>query len=443
MMDRRELIAGTSAALGLAALPRLAQAATSRFPAGFLWGASTAGHQIEGNNTHSDYWVLEHVEPRAFATPSGDAANSLHLWSADLDLARDLGLNCYRFSLEWSRIEPEEGHFSNAMLDYYARIIDGCVERGLLPVVTFNHFTAPRWFTMAGNWANPASPDMFARYCERTARRLAGKIGYAVTLNEPNLPAFLHWVNLPAPIIAVRRANREAAARSLGVERFDAGFSLDREAYAPMVANLQRAHRMGRAAIKSVRPGLPVGMALAVADEQAVVANSHSRVKRAEVYEPWFEAGQDDDYVGVQNYTRIRMDQNGVMRPPEGAPMSSAHLEIYPPSLANAVRQVYTAVGKKILITEHGVASPDDRVRVELIKAALPSLAEVISGGVPVLGYIHWSLIDNYEWYSGFGQQLGLAQVDPVTFARTPKLSGLLLGQIARANALPARISPL
>ena len=439
MIMRRDMlkVGATVLATGVAG-PALAAkpAESASFPAGFLWGAATAGHQIEGSNTQSDYWALENVEPRAFAHPSGDAVNSFQLWPADLDLARDFGLNCYRFSLEWCRIEPEEGYFSVAMLDHYARIIDGCVARGLLPVVTFNHFTAPRWFTMAGNWANPAAPDKFACYCERAALHLAGQIGYAVTLNEPNLPAFLQWAGVPDTVRAACRANREAAARAFGVKRFDAGFMLDREAYAPMVANLQRAHRLGREANKAVRPDLPVGMALAVADEQSVVANSHSQLKRAEVYEPWFEAGQDDDYIGVQNYTRMRMDGGGLMRPPEGAPMSSAHLEIYPPSLANSVRQVHAAVGKKILITEHGVASPDDRVRVNFIKSALPLLAEAISGGVPVLGYIHWSLLDNHEWYSGFNQQLGLTTVDRTTFARMPKPSGLLLRQIARANGL-------
>jgi beta-glucosidase len=146
MIDRRTLIA---ASVALAASP-WANAASKRFdpafPKGFLWGAATSGHQIEGNNVNADVWVVENVKPTIYAERSADAANSFELWSQDLDLVKQIGLNTYRFSLEWSRIEPEEGMFSIAALDHYKSIIDGCRERGMTPVVTFNHYTTPRWF---------------------------------------------------------------------------------------------------------------------------------------------------------------------------------------------------------------------------------------------------------------------------------------------------------
>jgi beta-glucosidase len=125
------------------------------FPQGFLWGAATAGHQVEGNNTNSDVWLEEHVQPTVYAEPSADSANSFELWNTDLDLVKGLGLNTYRFSLEWARIEPEPDLFSIAMLDHYKAMIAGCHARGLTPVVTFNHFTTPRWFASRGGWSHP------------------------------------------------------------------------------------------------------------------------------------------------------------------------------------------------------------------------------------------------------------------------------------------------
>jgi beta-glucosidase len=162
-----------------------------RFPNGFLWGAATAAYQTEGNNISSDIWPLEHAQPTTYKEPSGDAANSFFMWATDMDIVKALGLTSYRFSLEWGRIEPVEGQFSIAMLDHYKAMIAGCRARGLTPIVTFNHFTAPIWFAAKGGWMSDDAPAVFARYCDRAARHLGEQIGYALTLNEPNLSGML------------------------------------------------------------------------------------------------------------------------------------------------------------------------------------------------------------------------------------------------------------
>src|SRR5580698_10401712 len=186
---RREVLRGSAATLvaigaasacfGAGGAAYAAAAARKNFPKGFIWGAATAGHQVEGNDTNSDTWFLEQLQPTLFPEPAGDANNSLELWQDDLDIVRSLNLNAFRFSLEWSRIEPDPGQFSIAMLDHYLRIIDGCRARGLQPLVTFNHFSAPRWFAARGGWVNPESPALFERFCERAAQHLARPIGYA------------------------------------------------------------------------------------------------------------------------------------------------------------------------------------------------------------------------------------------------------------------------
>jgi beta-glucosidase len=435
-IDRRNFIAASTA---LAVAPLFAKSATSTpsraFPKGFLWGVATAGHQIEGNNINSDCWVMENVQPTVFAEPSRDAANSFALWRTDLDLAKNLGLNSYRFSLEWSRIEPEQGLFSAAMLDHYKAIIAGCRARGLVPMVTFNHYTSPRWFAAAGGWTNPESPTWFARYCERATRHLGAQIGYATTLNEPNIMNILRVV-LPPQIFDAQRAMLLAAARATASQKFVGGNAVNPEDIDAVTANLVAGHRAGRAAIKMIRPDLPVGVSLAMFDDQAVGTNSMRDAMRVKLYQPWLDAVRGDDFLGVQNYERQIWGGEGKLPAPAGVDVNYMGSEVYPPSLAGAVRYAYQATGVPIIVSEHGVGTTDDKIRARLIPAALAELKKAMDEGVPVKGYYHWSLIDNFEWIFGYKVKFGLHSVDPVTFVRTAKHSAAVYGAIARRDAL-------
>ncbi len=431
-LNRRTLLA-TGAAL--TAAPALARAKTNSFPKGFLWGTATAGHQVEGNNINSDCWVMENVKPTLFAEPSHDADNSLALWPTDMDLVKNLGLNTYRFSLEWARIEPEEGQFSVAMLNHYKAMIEGCRARGLTPMVTFNHFTAPRWFAASGGWTNAKSPAFFARYCDRAIRHLGAGIGYATTLNEPNIMQILRVV-LPPQIVEVQRAMLDAAAKATGSTKFVGGNAVNPEDIDATTRNLVAAHKAGRAAIKAVRPDLPVGVSLSMFDDQAVGTNSVRDAMRATLYQPWLEAVKGDDFLGVQNYERQVWGDKGRIPPPPGTDVNYMGAEVYAPSLAGAVRYAYAATGVPIIVTEHGVGTDKDSVRARLIPAALAELKKVMDDGVPVMGYVHWSLVDNFEWIFGFKVHFGMHSVDPVTFARTAKPSAKVFGAIARRNAL-------
>ena len=403
------------------------------FPKGFHWGAATAGHQVEGNNTNADIWLLEHVKPTIFAESSGDACDSFHRWAEDLDIVRDLGLNTYRFSIEWARIEPAEGEFSLAMLDYYKRIIAGCRERGLMPVVTFNHFSAPRWFAAQGGWEVPTATDHFARYCEVAAKHLSADMGYALTLNEPNLLRLLKWLPLPFPpgFVQTQEDMLMAAAQACGSGLFSASNAGHADA---MLDNLIAGHKAGYAAIKQVRPDLPVGVSLAISDDQAVGANSKRDAKRADVYGAWMEAAKTGDFIGVQNYSRQLLDETGIVPPPEGAERNQTGEEIYPASLEGAIRYAYAATGLPIMVTENGLGTTDDTQRVAYIPQAIAGVGRAMADGIPVLGYIHWSLLDNFEWIFGYGPRMGLVAVDRTTQQRTPKPSAQTLGAIARAN---------
>lgn len=439
-IDRRGVIAGVGAATAAAMMdsPLLAQRRRDEltFPKGFLWGASTAAHQVEGNNLNADLWVIENLPGTMFADRSGDATNSFELWPTDLDLVKGMGLNSYRFSLEWARIEPDKGQFSTAMLDHYKAMIDGCRARGLRPLVTFNHFTTPRWFAAQGGWQSPDAPDLFARFCDRAARHLAAGIGHAMTLNEPNLAGFIGEI-LPPELRAGDARMQMAAAKLLGVQAFRPGVILHVDDPKRYRANQMKGHALGVAAIKAARSDLPVGVTLAMIDDQAVGPGSMRDRVRERYYGEWLRlAARTCDFVGVQNYERKRWNSSGALPPPEGARRNADGAEVWAGSLAGAVRYAWETTKLPIIVTEHGVNTGDDALRAWLIPAALTELKREMDAGVPVQGYFHWSLLDNFEWGFGYHPRFGLHAVDRNTFKRTAKPSAAVLARIARANRL-------
>ncbi|WP_433788540.1 glycoside hydrolase family 1 protein [Actinoplanes sp. CA-252034] len=390
----------------------------------FLWGVSGSGHQTEGDNTDSDTWYLENVSPTVFAEPSGKACDGYARCLQDVDLAAGLGLDAYRFSVEWARVEPAPGVFSAAELDHYEAVVDHCLSLGLAPVVTFNHFTSPHWFAARGGWLNPEAPALFARYCDRVAARFADRIAVAVTLNEPNLARLLTWLDLPPVVRDLERATLEAASRAAGVPRYRAANVMLPEEMDAMADGMTAGHRAARAAIKAHRPDLPVGFSLAIIDDLVQGADASVRDrKRSEVYERWLDLAREDDFVGVQNYERLTYDASGVVPPPAGASRNQMGSAVEPLSLAGAVRYAYATTGRPVLVTEHGMATPDDTVRAAFLAPALEGLHEAMADGIPVLGYLHWTLLDNFEWIFGFAFHYGLHEVDRTTFERTPKPS--------------------
>jgi beta-glucosidase len=397
-----------------------------------------SGHQTEGGNTHSDTWFLEHVRPTVFREPSGQACNSYQLWREDVDLVARLGLDAYRFSVEWARVEPAEGEFSAEALAHYRAIVNRCLAAGIAPVVTYNHFTAPHWFARRGGWLDPAAPAAFARYCGLVTEHLGDGVAFAVTLNEPDLPRLLSWLPIPEAVRELERATLAAASEAAGVPRYRAANLVLPEEMDAIAEGMAAGHRAARDAIKARRPGLPVGLSLAIVDDQVVGGDPSVRDrKRAEVYGRWLELAREDDFVGVQNYERARYDGRGPVLPaPEAALNQLGSSDIYPLSLAGAVRYAHEAAGVPVLVTEHGLGHADDARRAALIEPALAGLLDAIEDGVPVLGYLHWSLLDNYEWVFGFDVRFGLHEVDRETFARTPKPSAAVYSAIARARAV-------
>ena len=388
------------------------------FPPGFLWGTATAAHQTEGGNWNSDWWEFEHREGTPCVEPSGDCVDHLWRYPDDIRMLRDLGLSSYRFSIEWARIEPEDGEFSKASLDHYRRMVACCRENDLLPVVTFHHFTTPRWLAADGSWENPSIVDKFARYCERAAAHLGDMIGVACTVNEPNIVSLMGYL--------------------MGM--FPPG-KADMGSYEAVNENLKAAHRRGYDAIKAGPGDFPVGQCVAMGDWWAPEGMEAALDSVRYTHEgQHLEASRGDDFVGVQAYSRTRLGPDGMptMAPEEGVEVLDMGYEYWPQALEAAIRHAATVAQVPIIVTENGIGTTDDEQRIRYTTAALQGLARCLDDGIDVRGYYYWSLLDNFEWALGYRPQFGLIAVDRETQQRTPKPSARWLGEIARANRLDA-----
>jgi len=433
-ISRRGLVLG-AAALSAASQATATPAKQPRALAkDFLWGTAISAHQSEGNNTNSDSWLRENIKPTLYKDRSGDACDSYHRYAEDIAIAAQLGFNCYRLGIEWARIEPSEGHFSNAELDHYADVLETCRKHGLKPVVTFNHFTTPLWFAERGCFEAADSPDLFARFCGKSAEHLGDLMHMATTFNEANIGLLLPFFPFYDKFREAAKATTDAAAKATGSPKFSSLALADPAITTPL---LQEAHRKGYAAIKTARPDLPVGLSLTTQDIQSVGAPSLVETYRQKLYGDWLDiARAHADFVGIQTYTRFLVDEKGLVPPPKDAELTAAGYEFYPPALANTIRWAHTMIGKPIYVTESGIGTDDDTRRIAFLDQALAGVRDCIDEGIPVRSYLYWSLLDNFEWTSGYDKHFGLVSVDLKTFRRTPKPSALHLGAIARANRI-------
>jgi len=439
-LSRRQVVTGTAGLLAAGAMPTMgpamgAAAAPRRAPKGFLWGTAISAHQSEGGNTNSDSWYLETHSPTAFKDPSGDACDSYHRYEEDLDIAASLGLNCYRFGIEWARIEPAEGMFSEAALDHYVRVLEACHARKLLPIVTYNHFTVPLWFAMRGGFEVPDGADLFARFCGRATEKLGPLIGMASTFNEANI-VLLRKV-LPRFASAAAAANARAmvvaAARNTSSPQFSSMLFGDPDKISVVMLD---AHAKAYAAIKAGPGDFPVGVTLSMQEIQGVGPDNLAAQAEQTIYGGWIEAARNSDFVGVQTYSRLRIDSKGLMKPEPGVPLTDMGYENYPSAIGATLRYAARHIDKPIYLTETGIGTTDDTIRVKFIDATMAEVAKCIAEGIAVKGYLYWSLLDNFEWTSGYAKQFGLVTVDRKTFRRTLKPSARYLGARAKANLL-------
>lgn len=420
-------------------------------PKGFLIGAATAAHQVEGNNIHSDYWAQEHMEYTSFNEPSGAACDHYNRYEEDIRLMAEAGLNAYRFSIEWARIEPQPGVFDENEIAHYRKVLECCRANGVEPIVTMHHFTSPRWLIEQGGWEAEATVERFARYCRYVVEQLGDLFTYACTINEANMG--LQIAAITKRYMQMMKAQSAEGKVQVGInlgdtlkERMKKQAAENRKIFGtpnPQVfvssrtpegdLLVMKAHQAAKAAMKAVKPELQIGITLSLHDIQSLPGGEEAAAREWEEefmhYLPYI---RDDDFFGVQNYTRTLMGPDGSLPVPDGAETTQMGYEFYPQALGHVIRTVHKSLPIPLIVTENGVAVSDDSRRVAFIEEALRGVDSCIKDGIPVKGYMYWSLLDNFEWQKGFSMTFGLIAVDRATQQRSPKPSLTFLGGYAR-----------
>jgi beta-glucosidase len=393
------------------------------FPEGFHWGSSTAAHQVEGGNVSSDWWAWEHAPFTTAVEPSGDAIDQYHRYDEDFALLRSLGQNAHRLSLEWSRIEPAPGEWSAAALGHYRRVLESLRRHELTAYVTLHHFTLPSWLAARGGWRAGDAVERFAAYVERVAGELGPLIPYACTVNEPQIVALFgyalgyHPPGLRNPVLW-RRVSRTLTA-----------------AHAAAVAVLRR-------------HGIPAGVCLQLPDLQPARDEPACRALCAELREEMVDLhlralreGDPGDFLGVQYYTRMRIDPAAPgweAPPPPGQRLTLMGWEWNPGGLRRALDAAAT-VGLPLVVTENGIATADDAERVDYLEAHLGVVRDALADGLDLRGYLYWSSFDNFEWAEGYRPTFGLVGIDRADgLRRVVRPSADAFGRVARTGSLSA-----
>ena len=420
-----------------------------RFPKGFLWGSAASAHQTEGGN-HNDWSEWEKIPGKIKdGANSSVACDHYNRYEEDFDLAKQLGHQVHRLSVEWSRIEPERGKWNEREIEHYRSVVKALVDRGVRPMVTLHHFTNPIWFRDAGAWLNPESPNLFAPYCRKIAAALSE---YNVT-----------WNIINEPMVVV------ASGYLFG------GFPPEIRDYGKALTaakHLLMAHGQAATGIRDVYDDLGVrqpqiGPVLSVSYFQPYDPNNNADVELArnldELYnQMWLKgvmtatvpepAGEGDhyeplensaDFIGVNYYSRIRvsseLDFMAGQMPPKDPSLERCEgldWEVYPAGYYHVIKSYWDRWKKPLFMTENGIGTLDDSLRCRYILMHLQQVHQAIQDGVDIQGYLVWSLTDNFEWAEGFSSHFGLVAVDYSTLERKPRESAYMYREIIKRNEI-------
>ena len=427
-----------------------------KFPDGFLWGSATSAHQVEGGN-FNDWTEWEHANSERLAAEaarrhakthmripdyilerypnplqpenyiSGKACDHYNRYEQDFDIAKSLGQNAHRFSIEWSRIEPEEGKFSEAEIEHYRKVILALRQRGLEPFVTLWHWTNPTWFAKRSGWLNKDSPKYFERYVNKITLSLEDvKVNFWITLNEPEVYVGASYFSGQWP--------PQKSSLISGIKVYQ---------------NLIKAHQLVYKKIHQISGNSLVGTAKNnsfyepfsdyLLDRLVVRLNHYLRNE-------WFlnKIKNYQDFIGLNYYFHDRVKFSLTLKSPGGIfvrnknkneSINNLGWEIYPEGIYRVLKDL-KKYDKPIYITENGLADANDEKRAKFIKEHLRWVHKVIQEGVDVRGYLYWSLLDNFEWDKGFWPRFGLVEVDYKTTERRIRSSAYEYAKICKNNAL-------
>lgn len=432
------------------------------FPDGFLWGTATAGHQVEGNNIHSNWWTWEQLGLVDDGTTSGRAVDYWNRWQEDHALAEQLGLGVFRLGLEWARIEPARGRFDDEALAQYVEMLADLQRRGIKVCLTLNHWVIPQWFAESGDWLANDAIERWERFVRYVVPAVGPYVTLWVTLNEPSVPYLVgNFIGYHPPM---KHSPRRAFA---------------------VFESLLRAHTVAYHAIHELVPEAPGGepTAVGVATAYQFIEPYHEsgvlrplenfvcRIVRYSSFDAWDNALKTGEYrsltgrrrridglagsyefVGVNYYTRVSVSlrpstlanvKSGEFAAPPGVEITEMGWQVYPPGFREILTRVAAKFDAPIYITENGCCDSGDDARRRYLVTHLAAMHAAIADGADVRGYMHWSFTDNFEWREGFAKRFGMIQVDhdDPDLLRVPRETAAMLSEIASGNALTDDIS--
>lgn len=408
------------------------------FPKDFLWGSATSSFQVEGNNTNSDWWDWEQKN-KPYDMRSGVADDQYNLYEQDFTLAKKLGQNAHRLSIEWARIEPTEGVFDQNEIDHYKKVLKSLKEKNMTVMLTLWHFTNPIWFAEKGGWENSKASDYFARFVEKIVPELKNDVDLWITLNEPGVYAFMSY-------LGGDDTGRWPPAKNSKVAAVKVSW------------NLARAHKKAYKIIHEIIPHAKVGIAQNVSSFQPF--HKHSIIEMVAVgisdivtnHSFYYLTNGYHDFLGINYYFHRRYNGENSLIPEVIDPqtqkqeVSDLGWEIYPEGLFDVLADL--SDGIPIYITEAGIASTNDDRRTRFLIQYIQEVYRAIQAGIKIKGFFYWSLIDNFEWHRGFDPRFGLVEVDyellrtsssskSKSQTRTPRPSAYVYKEIIEHNGIP------
>ena len=416
-----------------------------KFPEKFLFGTAVASYQVEGGIYNNDWTIWENKSNSVCVEPCNEACKHYEMLDQDIELLKELGIKAFRFSIEWSRIEPTEGNYDNAAINHYVEKANKLISNKITPIITFHHFTSPEWLFNKGSWLNPNADEYFDKYVEKLMKNLPNEIEFFNTINEPGIFAFFGYFS---------------------TNKFPPGIANETK-FIQASENIMSAHKKALKTIKKYNQNAKVGMTHALQEWEDSDNNKLKAYLKYHLEDKFLDASIDDDFIGLQTYTIVRFPKNiflkvfnalllniepirkyilpriiQIFAGRNGAITSETRItkmgyEYRPEAvLYNLKRLNKIYPDKDIFITENGIATDNDDERIEFVTTVLKDVHNFQSEHKNVIGYLYWSLLDNFEWDLGYQMNFGLVEVNKETYERVPHRSASWFGNISSSNVL-------
>ena len=416
-----------------------------KFPDKFLFGTAVASYQVEGGIYNNDWTIWENKSNSVCVEPCNEACKHYEMLDQDIELLKELGIKAFRFSIEWSRIEPTEGNYDTDAINHYVEKANKLIANNITPIITFHHFTTPEWLYKKDSWLNPNADNYFDNYVKKLMEHLPNEIEFFNTINEPGIFAFFGYFS---------------------TNKFPPGIANETK-FIQASENIMSAHKKALKTIKKYNQNAKVGMTHALQEWEDDDNNKLKEYLKYHLEDKFLDASVDDDFIGLQTYTIVRYPKNiflkifnslllniGFIRKfilpriiqifagRNGVITSETRTtkmgyEYRPEAVLYNLRRLNNIFpDKEIFITENGIATDNDDERIEFVTTVLQDVHRFQAEHNNVIGYLYWSLLDNFEWDLGYQMNFGLVEVNKETYERIPHKSASWFGNISSSNVL-------